>query len=374
MSQGKASEHAGGGRVEDRHNRRSPSLSLIRIGLLRPLLEMMGKSGVNVPAMVGRTGLARLPRDLAAFYPFGDAMTLINQAALRSGIEHLGYVFAQAQGLRSLGPFGEFVAGAPTLYRATLRANATIRWVSPFSSLTMLRDGPSAIWQIRHPERSNGYNYHGSLHAIYLMTELLRLAAPAGWRPTEIRIGERAHLSPVLEQLVGAPLRFVENEWSIVFPRSLLALPMRRPSWCTANYTHAALEETALAADLAVSVRALARSMLATGQANEELFARIMDLPKRTFQRRFHDLVGAPFRSFLAELRFQEAQRLIADPQSRLRDVAAALGYTEQANFTRAFAKWSGMSPTEYRLQIGIGSTPAPVPETGNDAPIEKRA
>jgi len=328
---------------------------LIRAGVLHPLAAFMRRTGTSLPVLISKGGLARLPKEETAFYPFNDAVALIHQAALRSGIEYLAYIFGRENGLRSLGPYGDFIVSAPSLYCAILRANMLVNWVSPSLTLSLVHQGQLMSWHARHPGQPGKLANQGYLHTISLFVEVVRLAVEIDWGPVEVRLGDRDLANPVLETLIGAPLRFVDDEWSIVFPRSFLALPIKRPFWSRDGHGYETLERTALAKDLTTSLKALVRSLLTTGQADEQLLSRIMDMPKRTFQRQFQGAVGVPFRTFIAEVRFEEAKRLIAEPTSKLRDVAAALGYTEHGNFTRAFAKWSGMSPSEYRMHLLAG-------------------
>jgi AraC-like DNA-binding protein len=58
------------------------------------------------------------------------------------------------------------------------------------------------------------------------------------------------------------------------------------------------------------------------------------------------------------EARFQAASRLLRDPAVRIIDVSVELGYTDSANFTRAFRRWAGLPPLAFRraAQLGCGA------------------
>jgi AraC-like DNA-binding protein len=43
---------------------------------------------------------------------------------------------------------------------------------------------------------------------------------------------------------------------------------------------------------------------------------------------------------------------LLRDPARSIDEIAARLGYSDAANFTRAFRRWTGMTPRAFRRSI----------------------
>jgi AraC-like DNA-binding protein len=58
---------------------------------------------------------------------------------------------------------------------------------------------------------------------------------------------------------------------------------------------------------------------------------------------------GIHFSELLEACRLDAAQRLLSDPRNKVIEVADRLGYRDAANFTRAFRRWTGASPREFR-------------------------
>jgi len=46
----------------------------------------------------------------------------------------------------------------------------------------------------------------------------------------------------------------------------------------------------------------------------------------------------------------------LADPRLTLGEVSELLGYTEQSAFSRAFKRWSGVSPLQWRQRARTGA------------------
>lgn len=102
-------------------------------------------------------------------------------------------------------------------------------------------------------------------------------------------------------------------------------------------------------ADLAVE-RALAIMRRDLGRPHRiaEL-ARAVGLSRAAFARRFRAAVGAPPERHWAELRMQHAARRLAETDLGLAAIAAEVGYRSEFAFSRAFKRWSGVAPGNYR-------------------------
>lgn len=59
------------------------------------------------------------------------------------------------------------------------------------------------------------------------------------------------------------------------------------------------------------------------------------------------------FLDCLTELRINAAKELLADPFRSSAEVASMVGYEDASYFARAFKKRTGMTPTQYRRQVG---------------------
>jgi AraC-like DNA-binding protein len=52
------------------------------------------------------------------------------------------------------------------------------------------------------------------------------------------------------------------------------------------------------------------------------------------------------------DLRHTEAVRRLAIGQESMMEIAFVLGYSDQAHFTRAFRRWTGMAPRDYARRV----------------------
>ena len=71
--------------------------------------------------------------------------------------------------------------------------------------------------------------------------------------------------------------------------------------------------------------------------------------------RRTLSASGTSFQVLLKDVRAQLAKRYLTNPRLSLSEVAFLLGYSEPSAFHRAFRKWTGTTPVEYRESSSIG-------------------
>jgi AraC-like DNA-binding protein len=103
-------------------------------------------------------------------------------------------------------------------------------------------------------------------------------------------------------------------------------------------------------AKLATTVRHAIQSQLATPSAHSMIVvvAENLSINVRTLQRRLAS-AGTSFRDLLSECRRQKALRELAESDRPVGDVSLRLGYSDPAHFARAFRRWTGSTPIEYR-------------------------
>jgi AraC family transcriptional regulator, regulatory protein of adaptative response / methylphosphotriester-DNA alkyltransferase methyltransferase len=86
-----------------------------------------------------------------------------------------------------------------------------------------------------------------------------------------------------------------------------------------------------------------------------EVARRVATSP-RQLQRVFADVGGLGFRSYLRRLRMSHAAQLLASTEIRVNEVARRVGYGDASQFSKAFKRTYGVSPSQSRA-MGRGSS-----------------
>lgn len=80
--------------------------------------------------------------------------------------------------------------------------------------------------------------------------------------------------------------------------------------------------------------------------------ARAAAMSRTSFAVRFREVAGMPPLTYLLRWRMLLAKRELRSPDSRMRQLAASLGYSSESSFSSAFKRNVGESPHSYRSRI----------------------
>lgn len=86
------------------------------------------------------------------------------------------------------------------------------------------------------------------------------------------------------------------------------------------------------------------------GYPGVDAIAARMHLSGRSLKRKLQ-AEGSSYLALLEEVRQRDAHQFLNQPELKVQEIAVRLGYTNPANFTRAFRRWTGESPSQYRAR-----------------------
>ena len=152
-----------------------------------------------------------------------------------------------------------------------------------------------------------------------------------------------------------ARVRFEQPVHQLVFDRALLDLPLAMADPAAQRLVREqcerALEALGTGARLSVRVRQRLPREGGGFRTLDEVAAELGTSP-RTLKRKLAQ-EGHAFSSLLDEERRERALLLLRAPELSLEDVADRLGYSDLANFSRAFRRWTGRTPGAFRRRSG---------------------
>jgi AraC-like DNA-binding protein len=275
----------------------------------------------------------------------------------RTGCQHFGLLQGQKSGLDALGLVGLLVKYAPDV-GAALRNLVRYLHLDIRGAVTTLEaDGKLAMFgyeiyalgaeatdQVADASLANMFN---------VMTEL----CGPHWKPIEVRFEHRrpADLAP-FHRFFQAPLHFGMQENALVFAASWLSRPLSAADPALNRLLRDKVEELEALhrGDLPGQVRSILRTALPANHGSAEQVAALLSMHSRTLHRRLAAF-GTNFRVLVDECRYEIARQMLMDTDRDVGHIAYVLGYADMSAFARAFRRWSGTSPGNWRAR-----TPAP--------------
>ena len=181
-----------------------------------------------------------------------------------------------------------------------------------------------------------------------------RLATVPGFSAAEVRLAcSDNERGGDYRALFHADVKFECEKNALVFDKAKLDEPLPGRSRDLLHANDRVLENylAALNPDqISTAVRRLLLSMLPTGKANQDAIAKNMHMSRSTLQRRLQD-EKTNYKELLESTRRSLAVEYVKDGEHNLSYVAFLLGFSDQSNFSRAFRRWTGLSPKEFREQ-----------------------
>lgn len=165
------------------------------------------------------------------------------------------------------------------------------------------------------------------------------------------------------EAILGCPVHGGAGRNAVIFDAALLEAPLREADphlrALMDAQGEACLTGYRLEQNLANEVRAALCTGLGQGDFGLDEVAARLSLTPRALRRRLAE-AGLSLAELLDGVRQDLALLYLRHTDLSLLEIACLLGFAEQSSFSRAFRRWTGRSPIDYRREPA-----APGPETG---------
>ena len=103
--------------------------------------------------------------------------------------------------------------------------------------------------------------------------------------------------------------------------------------------------------NIITKTRKILIEQLPSGLPKQFVVAKVLNLSLRNFQRQL-TASDTCYSEVLKNLRYELACRYLSSPKYQITEIAFFLGFSDPSNFGRAFKRWNGLSPSQYREKL----------------------
>jgi AraC-like DNA-binding protein len=329
---------------------REPTLHVGAFSHIPEVLRSLGADPAEVCAAAGFD--VALFDDPSSQVSYRAATHLFRVCQERTGIPHFGLLLGQRCSLDILGFVGLLVkysmdvrTALTTLVRQMhLHIRGAVTTISEDDKLAVFSyeiyaPGAEATDQIGDASLATMFNVMGALCGPH-------------WKPIEVRFAHRrpSDLAPY-HRFFQAPLRFQMDSNSLVFAASWLDRPLPAVDPELSRLLREKTEEleAQYRDEFPEIVRGILRSAVVSGHGTAEYVASLLSMHSRTMHRHL-TAAGTNFRVLVDECRYEVARQMLEDTDQDVGQIAYMLDYADTSAFARAFRRWSGTTPSGWRM------------------------
>jgi len=289
-------------------------------------------------------------RDPEARYPIIKMQRLWTAASIAVGEETYGLEVAQRMRPTTFHALGYAWLASPTLQEALERATRYFAVVSDGLSLELKRPraGESVLVFKTTAAGIGRFAIASTDAGLAAIVMLCRMSNGPEWHPKAVRtVRPKPKAAATFARFFGAPIEYDAREAALIFSTDDLSRPLPSANRELAIANDAVLKRLIARlrmGDIEGQVRGAIVERLASGAVLQGEIATGLALSERTLQRKLAE-AGTNFQRVLDGVRRELGEAYVREGSRSITEIAYLLGFSDPANFTRAFRRWLGVAP-----------------------------
>lgn len=324
-------------------------------GLPRGLVELAVSKGAGAEELCRRSGIALADlEDQDNRVPMPNYIALIRAAKELTGDPALALHYGEQVDLSELSIAGLIMNASATMEEAFHQMNR-------FGRLAIEFEGGERRFEMKFDQRGVWLvDMRGSPNDFPELTEVTfarQTCMPRRFLPRphvlEVHV---THPAPAYraeyDRIFRCPIVF-DAEWNAMrmdpeTPSMRVALQPRYVFGALSEKAEALLKELENAKSTRGRVESILMPVLHTGDVSMDTIATQLGVSRQTLFRRLK-AEGVTFEKVLDELRHRLALHYLSGRKASVNETGYLVGFSDPAAFSRAFKRWTGRSPSEFR-------------------------
>jgi AraC-like DNA-binding protein len=331
-----------------------PTPQKIDARLAYRVVEALKQRGSRADDLLKEVGLRRVDvADPETRISYAAVLKLIERAATLLNDPSLGLRLGASHEARDSGLLGFVLLNSPTLIEGLANLQRYFHVIGDGEDIEIERTGPHLILRFRESDPALRGLRHSSDYMAAIIARACRDMTHKRISPVR---AEFTHAQPnasvAYDRYLGCPVKF-QSAWdALVYDAKVAELAVVGADHKLLKVLERACRQvlgpTPRKQDLVHDVREWAMDRLTKGPVHIDDVARALGMSAKTLERRLADR-GESFTALVDEIRRSLATRYLGETDFRLEQIAYLTGYSEPAALVRAFRRWTGTTPMQYR-------------------------
>lgn len=317
--------------------------------LVQPVINFLQDTGIPLEKYLLQAGITPgLLQDQTTPIPRDLIFQFLNAVSEGEGIEDICLLVGAGTSLQTMGEFGEALLGTGTVRTYLTRGCRLISSASSGDYYWLVDESDQLRFCASVSSLDEKDTVQDYLYILLITINTIRQATDHAWSPTEINIPAMtpATAARLADYLPATKISCEGRHASFLVPYTLLGTAVGTGS------NPPVLDEDALPSGFTNSITQLIETLIIAGRPKCKIVAKAAGMSSRTLQRRLKK-AGTSYTELAATARIRLAKKWIDAGEISIATIARDLGYRDPANFSRAFRRLEGCSPSAYRNRPG---------------------
>lgn len=324
-----------------------------RVGPILALPAVLRELGVEPRRAFSKArvqeGLFGHPDNVIDYRALGSLLTTCVDL---TGCGHFGLLVGARTTIGGFGYIGELMRHSPTVGEALRVLLLHLYLHDRIAVPVLLRPEPGAVL-LGYSTTTTGMEAVDQLYdgAIAIAFRLLRELCGPPWKPSAVQFAYRPRSgTEPYRRVFGAPVRFDAEVSGVVFSDAWLGHAVVGADPAERARISGIIEQFKAANPVrfVLQVRRVVHQLVLAGALSSANVAGLFAISERALRLRLQ-ADGTNLHEVVEETRCALAKQLMLDTRLSIAEVSAAMGYSGPPGFSRAFRKWSGRSPRQWR-------------------------
>jgi AraC-like DNA-binding protein len=277
---------------------------------------------------------------------------LMARSVAETGEEAFGLVAAELLQPQALHGLGLAWLASDTVYDGLRRLVRFGHIVSTGVTLSLAEEGALVHLGLEDDMGVTEGVYPGRDYAVGIITRMCRLTVGDFLAPVIIGIARPPPRQPERwEYMLASRVAFGSDTTRVTWSRSDIEEPLATGDPVLARINDSQVQAYLDSCTLQSTSREVVDKIverLPDGPPSQQQIAEALHVSNRTLQRKLRE-EGNTFKNLLQDARLQLAREYLGQPNRSVVETAYMLGFSEPSTFSRAFKRWTGMAPAEFR-------------------------